>query len=513
MKNKKGFTLVEMIATIAILGVLSFIVVVAISNQNRKAKDQYYKAQKDLIILGGKDYYGDHRSELPKEDGTYEEVAIQELVTQKYIDPVQEYENMECFGKDSTVQVMKIGQGEYMYRVKLTCADYPLEQGQKPKITIAPFNEDGIKTNRAVDSLITIADDDDDLVIARYTITESDKEYKSNAPNKTGSYEEKLNADGKYSINVLAIDRNWNTVTATANYRIYSQKPTIVTAEVRSDQSNYNGLNPSVNVKAKIDETAGDVRIDKIEVILKQGSNSKETKSKTNLDATVASTSFFGWSLGNTLNGTTYTYSIKVTDNYGNTATKNLTYRLYSECSMLTFVSNGAWGECSAKCGGGTRSRTVYYSDQYTGKSCSKVGTESCNDFDCCSKYADKVDKTEGTWSNCSKTCGGGTQTRTITTKYYSFYTGELCTTNKATETKDCNTQACVSVTCDPSRLCRAKKTSELCTNSDECWSWTLSECGQRYSYAYPLYYEDCRKFTGQYTCPNRPLYDVCSWL
>ena len=104
-----------------------------------------------------------------------------------------------------------------------------------------------------------------------------------------------------------------------------------------------------------------------------------------------------------------------------------------------------AWGECSAKCNGGTQTRT---------NSCALVTTglsQACNEMDCCSKT------TEGTWSSwsaCSKTCGGGTKTRTRDLN--SYYDGRYCSTETGSDS--CNTHTC-------------------CTESTSTGSWGTCEC------------------------------------
>ena len=104
-----------------------------------------------------------------------------------------------------------------------------------------------------------------------------------------------------------------------------------------------------------------------------------------------------------------------------------------------------AWGECSAKCNGGTQTRT---------NSCALVTTglsQTCNEMDCCSKT------TEGTWSSwsaCSKTCGGGTKTRTRDLN--SYYDGRYCSTETGSDS--CNTHTC-------------------CTESTSTGSWGTCEC------------------------------------
>lgn len=91
------------------------------------------------------------------------------------------------------------------------------------------------------------------------------------------------------------------------------------------------------------------------------------------------------------------------------------------------------WGNCSASCGGGTQTRTVKQQAQYGGKACPDL-TQSCNKEPC------PVDCKVSDWSGCSKSCGGGTQSRTVTQQAQNG--GKAC----PDLSQQCNLQACNNV-------------------------------------------------------------------
>lgn len=84
--NDKGFTFIELLATITILGILVTATVVTYNHFLAKSHLKYYKSQEDLITLAGKQYFTDYRNLLPKEIGTKESVDLATLYAKKYID-------------------------------------------------------------------------------------------------------------------------------------------------------------------------------------------------------------------------------------------------------------------------------------------------------------------------------------------------------------------------------------------------------------------------------------------
>ncbi|XP_063427422.1 uncharacterized protein LOC134710933 [Mytilus trossulus] len=104
-----------------------------------------------------------------------------------------------------------------------------------------------------------------------------------------------------------------------------------------------------------------------------------------------------------------------------------------------------SWGECSKSCGGGTQSRTRTCTNpapSANGMGC--IGddeqTQSCG-TDKCPVNGGWSDYTS--WGECSKSCGGGTQSRTRTcTKPAPSNGGKSCE-GGATETKACETNKC----------------------------------------------------------------------
>jgi len=102
----------------------------------------------------------------------------------------------------------------------------------------------------------------------------------------------------------------------------------------------------------------------------------------------------------------------------------------------------GAWSNCSKSCGKGERSHTRkrLIQAKHGGADCGGLTTvtEACNTQPC---PADCTWATWGHWSNCSKSCGGGTQTR-IRNETAAKHGGLPCNGSTKEETV-CNTAGC----------------------------------------------------------------------
>ena len=121
--NKKGFSLVEILVAILILGILSGLAVVSVSSMLQTAKEDYYDTIEKTIILAAQNYYGDHRGSLPRDVGQKRRVTIETLIEYNYLKrgDVVDYGKTECNVTDSYVSVIKYSQDDYLYTLYLEC--------------------------------------------------------------------------------------------------------------------------------------------------------------------------------------------------------------------------------------------------------------------------------------------------------------------------------------------------------------------------------------------------------
>ncbi|KAL5270907.1 hypothetical protein ACHWQZ_G001540 [Mnemiopsis leidyi] len=105
----------------------------------------------------------------------------------------------------------------------------------------------------------------------------------------------------------------------------------------------------------------------------------------------------------------------------------------------------GEWSTCSEECGGGTQTRSKECNNPtpaYGGADCEGDATQTRN----CNSQACPIDGEWGAWSawsTCSEECGGGTQTRSKECKNPAPAYGGADCEGDATQTRDCNSQAC----------------------------------------------------------------------
>lgn len=63
--NRKGFTLIELMAVVTILAILSLIVIPIVDKNLKKSKDEMYKIQIENIRLAAKGFFSDHTDKKP----------------------------------------------------------------------------------------------------------------------------------------------------------------------------------------------------------------------------------------------------------------------------------------------------------------------------------------------------------------------------------------------------------------------------------------------------------------
>ena len=221
MKKNKGFTMIELLATIIILALLVTLGIISIRSILDRGDDSYYKSQEDMLILAGREYFADHRSELPKKVGDTASVTLETLIDEKYIDPIKDDKDNPCNHEKSNVTVQKITDRDYQYYGILKCDnEYETKEDESsPTITFTP-NEESSTESITVKINIT-----DNIGVAsyRYVITKDGETYfDSEYQSYNGEETIDLTEIGLYKITGYAIDINGNRTTReSGEYSVY----------------------------------------------------------------------------------------------------------------------------------------------------------------------------------------------------------------------------------------------------------------------------------------------------
>ena len=199
-KNKtKGFSLVEILAAIVILGLLSTIAIVSVNYILGKAEQEYYKSQKDEIILAAKSYTQDNRNSLPKRMGMRTEIKLSTLQAKKYIGKVVDRHKNECDANETIVQVFKYDKTHYSYSVTLVCPSYKITENAKANAkSEITFEYAGITSEninyKNVKATITMKDEDK-IASYNYVVYRNGTEVKN-----SGDIEGKLKKEIKITV-------------------------------------------------------------------------------------------------------------------------------------------------------------------------------------------------------------------------------------------------------------------------------------------------------------------------
>lgn len=119
MKNK-GFTLMELLGVVIILGILTLITFPNIMNQIRKTQTGINNATESLIIDAAKDYYKDNINNYEKTEGITYCINIQELTNNGYLN--QKLKDKDLNDIDNTKKVkLMYNNNNYNYEITDSC--------------------------------------------------------------------------------------------------------------------------------------------------------------------------------------------------------------------------------------------------------------------------------------------------------------------------------------------------------------------------------------------------------
>lgn len=120
--DKKGFTLIEMLAVIIIIGIISTIAIVSITSVVQKAHQNTYLTMEKNIKEAAEGYLIDNIDLVPSGNVSLR-IAANTLISNQYIKPFDD----PCDATNSYVEVKRVANSvnlELDYDVCLKCNDY-----------------------------------------------------------------------------------------------------------------------------------------------------------------------------------------------------------------------------------------------------------------------------------------------------------------------------------------------------------------------------------------------------
>ncbi len=143
MRNNKGFTMVELLAVITILGLLIGIGVATIQKATDKARVNFYKSQRTTIENATSSYLADHKNEYPKYVGSTKSITLRKLQTNKYLGTFTDHSKKEnsCNLDNTKVVVIKTDLNRFTYKAVLNCNSITDQDLRELAPTTKSFNK------------------------------------------------------------------------------------------------------------------------------------------------------------------------------------------------------------------------------------------------------------------------------------------------------------------------------------------------------------------------------------
>ena len=123
MKDRRGFTLIEIIAVIVILGLVILIAVPFFQNSINVFRDDYYSSLESSIINSSKEFFSDNKIFLPNRYLDTQIIHYDALINEKYIEEIKDYNGNQCDLSKSYAIVVKTGIDTYEYATCTKCSE------------------------------------------------------------------------------------------------------------------------------------------------------------------------------------------------------------------------------------------------------------------------------------------------------------------------------------------------------------------------------------------------------
>lgn len=147
--NKKGFTMIELLAAIAIISILSGVAVTAVTKYQEKARKESYEAMEKSAYVAAQNYIQKTGFVVPS-DGTTRKIDIETLVDGGDLDKLHDprVKGSYCHSGSTVVVSKEKGTGtkldKYTYLVTIKCRNYTSSHYEKDPSTGASVKKEGV---------------------------------------------------------------------------------------------------------------------------------------------------------------------------------------------------------------------------------------------------------------------------------------------------------------------------------------------------------------------------------
>lgn len=113
--KQNGFTLMELLAAVVLLGIISTIGIVSVSKVIESSHSKFDQKQYDVFVQTAQTYFTDHKKRLPLTPMESKEVTLQKLIDEKYLDNLLDSSKTPFNYQKSKVVVTRLKTGKYKY--------------------------------------------------------------------------------------------------------------------------------------------------------------------------------------------------------------------------------------------------------------------------------------------------------------------------------------------------------------------------------------------------------------
>ena len=391
MKNKKGFTLVELIVAIALVISITVIAIISINSISKKNKEQAYELVKEQIENAAEEYFNNNEYLFEGlKDSAVGYISVGRLVEENMINTVTDPRTGKKIAECSLVKVTKedgkfninfddvidndnCDNNKYIVAVNSDSEKYVI-----PTISVNPRGtlgeNDWYKSLSEVKITVTV---DEKLSVSSVKRVHNEVTTTIDFTNFEYDDASYYSNDGKYEkVQYIVTDSIGNHIDTKLTIKKDGTKPT-GEFNINSNKVSYNSNNVELKIYAsdnvsgvyniKYDNASYDINKFKTPNFLSDGLNYTYQKKLTISNINIA----------NSLDGKVYTEKVYVYDEAGNYTELSENYTVYDECANNNIKPNTTTSRsnCQGACGNGkqTVTETTSYKDKKTGIECKKA--------------------------------------------------------------------------------------------------------------------------------------------